>query len=930
MRLKALNRLSQVSSAVVTALLLTSGCHPHPAASTKPLVAKPAVHPSTMPAKPKPAPLAPVAKTNVKPATIKPVAAAIKPPVTKPTALASTLPATVPSTLPSTLPATLPATQASNEPASQPTVPPIADADPPTDPHQLSADAALAESFASIAELEFATKVTRSDLWPFIWRHQAALLSASATLDPTNARFPRLVADARTEVHDYTGVIDALKLAIAADPGDEFSWNRRLDLILDPMQTATQKVAYLRDVIGRSSGDIIIPPDVRAHAGYRLAQVLLERGEEESATAALTEALRTCPASLECLKLRYSLLPPSAPTFERCGQLLDLLRANPLQERYSLELADLVAKSGLVQESLPWYQLAVATAHQQGDPAKSAMLNWAVELYIGDEKLDALRLNAALMQIDPTYAAAHFLQLVLTRSTGDKDAFTKALGEATNALSNRVVDACNAAAPAGADKATTRPLTDDSPLKLPDLDAAITQIKASGSPQLKQQFVEAVSDLALLEGYFAEQPDTAAQLTDALAKVLPEDAPELSRLRGWNDLLAKKTDDAKAKFTAVVTKDPLAELGLIKIMLDSPNDRPTAESMGRRLLQEHPSGLIGALLWEQLYSEHIRLITTTQADALRDALAQFPTALQSAVEQPQNLYAVHVTPHNVGSYCGDPVLADVSIQNLSDSDLTIGSDGVVKRELLFSLTPKLGDKPTTFAAFDNIAGPTVLASHTQMTQTVRVDQTQLLAFLEGQPGQQFEISGTLTTNESARRLGGYVVQFVKTFYRLSSSYTAENQRKALVDLTEGRPEQKITALTTLERFIHELEQMKNPKPEIQQELVGLISAVHHARVDPLFAVAAWASKCEYDVVGTRDRGDIVRSMAEDPDWRHRQIALLLINGIDPALRDQLLEQLVTDPQSSVRAEALTVKGFLALPPATQPTSEPATEPTAVP
>jgi hypothetical protein len=71
-------------------------------------------------------------------------------------------------------------------------------------------------------------------------------------------------------------------------------------------------------------------------------------------------------------------------------------------------------------------------------------------------------------------------------------------------------------------------------------------------------------------------------------------------------------------------------------------------------------------------------------------------------------------------------------------------------------------------------------------------------------------------------------------------------------------------------------------------------------------------------------------MAEDPDWRHRQIALLLINGIDPALRDQLLEQLVTDPQSSVRAEALTVKGFLALPPATQPTSEPATEPTAVP
>ena len=192
----------------------------------------------------------------------------------------------------------------------------------------------------------------------------------------------------------------------------------------------------------------------------------------------------------------------------------------------------------------------------------------------------------------------------------------------------------------------------------------------------------------MLEGYFAEQPDTAGQLVDALAKVLPDDAPELARLRGWNDLLAKKTDDAKAKFTTVVTRDPLAELGLIKIMLDSPTDHATAESMGRRLLQEHPSGLMGALLWEQLHSEHVRLITTTQADALRDALSQFPTALQNAVEQPQNIYAVHVTPHMIGSYCDDPVLADVRIQNLSDNDLTIGSDGLLRREMIFSLTPQ--------------------------------------------------------------------------------------------------------------------------------------------------------------------------------------------------------------------------------------------------
>ena len=466
MRLKALNRLSQVSSAVVAAMLMTTGCHKQPVTTIQsPLANKPAVQPATRPAPLTPAGAASIAKTPPptrtvavaktttppkKPASRPAAVIAVAHPVTRPTTVA------VLSTQPATLPSTEPATQASTEPV----VPPIVDADPPTDTHQIQADAALAESFATIAELEFASKVTRSELWPLIWRHQAALLSASASLDPATARFPRLVADALAQVHDSKGEIDALKLAIAADSADEFSWDRRLDLILEPMQTATQKVEYLRDVIGRSSGDVIIPGDVRAHAGYRLAQVLLDRGEDDSAKAALTEALRTCPASLECLKLRYSMLPPNAPVFERCEQLLDLLRANPLQARFSVELANLVAQSGLVQESLPWYQLAVGTAHQQGDPAKSALLNWGVELFIGDEKMDALELNSRLLQIDPTYTPAYFLQLVLTRSTGEKDAFSKSLQAATNALSNRVVDACNAAAPAGAAKATTRPLSD--------------------------------------------------------------------------------------------------------------------------------------------------------------------------------------------------------------------------------------------------------------------------------------------------------------------------------------------------------------------------------------------------------------------------------------------------------------------------------------
>jgi tetratricopeptide (TPR) repeat protein len=831
----------------------------------------------------------------------------------------------MPIPMPATLPASMPATQAATEPTSQPA---DTDAIPPTDDKQIEADAALADQFDSIAELEFASKVTRADAWPIIWRHQAAVLSACSILNPKAARFPRLVADAWAQVQDREKEIQALRLAIIADPNDEFSWNRELDLQMVPMQTAIEKMDYVRGIIGT----VTIPADVRAHAGCILARLLLDRGEQDSATTVLAEALRNCPSSVECLTLRYQMLAPDAPNFERCERLMDLLKANPLQLRYSSLLADLIADQGLVQESIPFYKLAVNTAHAEGDPGKHSMLNWAAELYLGDESADAMAMNTALLRIDPTYASAHFLQLVIVRATNNKDAYTKTLQEATNALSNRVILAINAAAPAGTPKATTRPMTDDSPLQLPDLSPTVDQIKKGVAPQIKQQFIEAVADLALLEGYFAEKPDDAAKMIDALAGVLPENSPLLARLRGWNDLLNKKPEDARAKFSTVAADDPLAELGLVKLMLDNPAENATAESIGRRLLQDHPSGLIGALLFQQLQSARVKLIPTTQADALREAVTQFPASLLTVAEKPQEFYALHVEPaqDHVGSYIGDPLLAVVSIRNFSDYDLTIGPDGVLKPELLFTIKPKVGANPT-FSAFDMIAGPTVLTGHGKIDQIVRVDQTQMLAFLNTQQDFSFEVTGSLTSNQTARGLGGYPVMFFKSFFRYSSAATPANIQTFMTNLTDGRPDQKITALNLLERFSLEMAQAKKPGMEVRQQIADMVNAIHRARQDPLFAVSAWAAQCEYRLVSPDGQIRLIRDLAEDPDWRHRQIALLLVNELEPKLRDQIIEKLTTDPQSCVRDDAAAVKAYLALPKVTTaPTTAPTPMPTTMP
>jgi tetratricopeptide (TPR) repeat protein len=793
----------------------------------------------------------------------------------------------------------------------------------------LGADAILADRLGNVAELFFANKVSNPDAWPFIWKHQAALMKAAARLVPNESRFLRLEADAYAQLHDRKGELEALIAARTADNArmltpDDSVWNRNLDLVLSDIENARAKIDYLTGIIGNDS----VPPYVRAHAGRLQAQLQLERGEDESAAKTLSEALTLAPLSVECLKLRYSMLPPTATRFERCAQLLELMRANPLQAQYSAELADLVADAGLVTESLPWFHLAIITLHQQGDPASRSMLHMGAELYLADQLPDALNLNTALLKVDPNNASAQFLQVILARGLHDNNALNKVMVQAANVLNNRLVDAMNAAAPEGSPKATTRPIDSTDPLAVPDLGPTITQLNTLNKPELKAQFAEALADVILFEGYFGNQPDAAGKLLDSLKQVVAADNPELARLAGWNSFIAGKMDDARTQFSSVATQDPLAALGLIEVMLQDgiPADREKAESIARRLIADHPSGLLGAILWERLHSDRIKLIPDQQALALQTPLAAYPRDLFQLVDNPKALYGIHVQPAamHVGSYVGDPVLGEVRIDNLGTVDLTIGPDGVIKPEMIFKLLVPVGDKPPTFDAFELISGPTVLTPGSRITQIVRLDQTQMLAFLNTQPGQAFPINGTLTTNEVVNRLGGYQVSFTKPFFRQASVLTPANLQATAGLALQGRPDQQITALGQLELYVEQLRAIKDPPAGTDQLIVGMLDTIHKARTDELPAVAAWASKTEAELSPVSQLESIIRDMVESPDWRHRQLGLLLVGALKPEVRDELVNKLIADPQGSVRDDAAAMQGMLALP---APTSQPTTEPT---
>jgi hypothetical protein len=849
-------------------------------------------------------------------------------------------------------------------PAAPPAVPPVHDQDPPTDAPSLAADAAFADRIEAIAELSFPPRVPVGRDQLFVFGQQAALMQASATLDPASARYSRKRAEALHAVGDVDGEIDALRRTVAVSHDDELSWIRLVDLETDKLPAAPDQLALLTAIEAKPNG---IPADVQAHAAYRMALIYRDQERTSQVQRYLHLALIHNPFSGEALRLAYFLLPPNTSPFDRAQALLDLLRANPLQPAYARELALLLADVGLVQESLPFFQLAVQTSFAQGRPDLEASLDWASELYIGNLQADAAGLVKKLLQYSPDYASAWYLDLILARSGNLPPAqYAKQLQLATNVMSNRVADAANAVrdaagpgAAGAAPRATTRPIEAEGNLPLPDLKPAMDALARAGATTqpatvakplalARARFIGAVSDLARLEIVFARQPDAAAPMLDALRQMLPANDPLLAQLTGWQQLVAGRDADATATFTPLVITDPLAAMGLIQLQGKDPKQADQADAEARKLIQDHPDRLVGAFLVEGLTSQRVRLAPKANAIALQALVNKFPLELAKFAGAPGRLYTIHISPLDTGREFGQPLLVNVVLTNFGPADLTVGDDGFIRLGMLFQVVPQFqlqpGQAPVMYPAFDGWAGRLVVHHQEQIQQVVRVDQAALLAELDRTAGVIFNIDGKLLTNPDTR-LGGTVTQFTQPFARTSVNV---NEVARCVTLLENGPAggngaagggvpdggggghlDKITALGELKAYVM-LVRAENRvvDPKVARDVMAVVNAVHRARNEPVVAaVSAWAGYAEFSLISEPDRVTLVRYLAADPDWRHRLIALLLAPALnDRAVTRQVVKLLSADPQSCVRAYALADQGLLDLNVPLTPTTMPAAAP----
>ena len=775
-----------------------------------------------------------------------------------------------------------------------------------------------------------------------MWRQAAALLQAASKMNPRDPRFPRLLIEARLKVGDRDGAIAALTAYRKIDPADRVAQIQLIDLYAEQMQTADARLEYLRDLLARES----IPTEVRSHVAAACVPLLLERSEEDAA-AMVRQALDLFPLNPKALRLQYELLPPDASPAQRAAVLTAMLRSNPAQPDVVTEVANVMAGAGLGKDSLEWYSIALRLYPRSGLPYPTGFVADAgTQLLTSGQSQPLDALLAAYLQARPGDADAWFLRLTKEKARAQK-LDRKLIDEAWNGLSGNLAEVCTAIsgstnpepAPAAAPPApgaAAAPRTPAAPgaagptsrptATAPDAMAAARRVKAGESPDLQPALVAALSDLAWLELFFAEDADAAANWVGALRELLPADSVTLTRLDGWLDLVAGRSEQAGAKLRPIADGDPLAAVGMVRLASKDAGGEAEAAERVKHLLSTYRTGLAGAMVWSALHDRGIKPPEHPGADDLRAELDKFPRDWMQILEKPDAYYDVTADVVKVAHRFHEPMIGRITIRNKTDYDLTIGTDGILRPDLwLDAKITGLVNKSFPGVAYDRIARQVVLKGRDYSVQDVRIDQGALADALEQNPSASAQVNASVLLNPAPTSSGvgpgpaGLRKTFSKSFVRSGFALMQPVARRRLMaQVAGGTPGERLLGLDLLAAYVRMFAQQKELDPSMRALASDFVATVATSRNDPSKPVAVWATYLTARL-NPDERGGAVEALLAHEGWPARLLAVLAAVDLGPERQTEIATRLAQDDvEPTVKEFAAATLDVVRSQPSTQP------------
>ena len=772
------------------------------------------------------------------------------------------------------------------------------------------ATAALAdrvESLALVAE--------RRNMPEPLWQEVAAIEQACEQLNPAEPRYPQAAATACTKAADGPGAIAALKAYLTLVPDDFVAQVQLIDLNATLReQTAEATIGYLRGLLGKTG----LAASVRSHVAVMLARNYSDRSQQAEANRALDIALHLNPLNPDALRLRYAMLSNPTPA-NQVQVLLQMLRSNPRNPEVALRIGEQLADVGLVTDSVQFYASAnfLYTVTGSLRPASLA-IGAGAELVLAGQPKEAIALVQQFLASQPGNADAWNIRLAVEQhEPATKDSFDNLARIGVAAMENRLQSIRSMI---GAPEATTRPLDTANPptdadLTVPDLSGDEALLAKSERPQLSDAYIAALQDQAWLRLYFRHDAGPATQaLLDELSHLLGDDDKILARLVGWEYLVQGKTDQAMNKLQAVANTDPYAMLGVIELELKQTGMSKDAQVKAKLVLAMHPTNAVAAVLYCALNDQGAQVIPVQAATPVEGLLNNFPKNWITLITQPDTNFAVIADPIQSVVGLGEPMLARLTIENLTDDDIAISDNGDLTPQVLISAEAHgLVEQTINDVGIVPIWHRLVLHSREPFSQVIRLDRGPMQTLLATNAGDPVDVNFIITFNPVetksglAAGAGGFSVRVSSMMERSAAPVHSADDAKALFTQL-GDPDalkrfQAAEALAYMKSSIPADDQSAQP---LAQQVGDALIKVGASDVDP--AVRTWTRFLVGLTTPVSGLPNFVQTMTQSRFWLDRLLGLYLAQRLSDLGKDADT-QLLQDPDATVRAYAA---GALAL------------------
>lgn len=648
-------------------------------------------------------------------------------------------------------------------------------------------DALIAEYVARYAE-----DPANPNLPDALLRQSAAVLDLARELKPDEFRFARASADVLLRLGERDRAIDALTAIRKIEPADQVAMIQYVDLVTSKMETAEQKIAYLKQIVGA----VGVATEVQSHASTKLMDLYYARAQDSEAKEALAMALNLNGQNIEALKAAYRIAAAGGNRRDRVKALSDLMRASPTDIDAMQTLAHEADAVGSYDNSEILRLLAFKIGGTRGvPPTVDETINFmGTQLLAGNDNsvaemlsrlLEALKDDGRVYTLGLLYEQMHDRPEAAQRENVEmsRGVYLAQLAGVSQLLNE----------PEKTEMPATRPA-----VPMPNVRADVARLKANDPNKLTMAYAVALAEQLWFDIYFRAADVDDANI-EALGQLLGESDPIVVRFQGWKLLQAGKYDEARIKLEAVADRDGFARLGMILA------DRAVGKVDQAReelleMIRSRPTGMIAAYVTSLARSMEVVADQTAQERDIADIITSVRGYIIDLVNNPQGFYLLSGQPSKMSYATGEPILATVTILNNGRVPITVCPGGVIDPVFLIDAqvraSPPIGLPAATRGEF---TGAVRLKPSQKITQTVRVDRASLYDLLHAYPAPLFAMFADVITNPVAdgprsfkAGAAGQISRLGRTFERKSSPvFLDEYMEKAITQLASGSPQERI-------------------------------------------------------------------------------------------------------------------------------------------